>query len=483
MNLRTIGWLVGLLLNLVSGALLAPLVTALVLAEPWLPFAIAIAAGVGAGTVLLSVLRSAERSLNHRSAFLAVTLAWVAACVLGSVPFLLHPALQLSVTSALFESVAGFTTTGATVLSGLDALPRSVLLWRSLSQWLGGMGMVLLGVAVLPMLGVGGMSLYKAEAPGLSKDKITPRIAETAKLLWLLYVGVSVISVVLLYLGGMTLFDAVCHTLAGISTGGFSTHSTSLAHYDSAYIHSVITLLMLTGGMSFAILHRALTQGISWSEHPELRLYIGIFVLATLLIALDLRTSMPDQFASASDSLEHAAFQAASILTTTGYTSWDFAAWPAFSQAILFTLFFVGGMAGSTGGGVKVIRVLLMGRFAFAQFFRLVHPHGFSAMKLGTRTVEEAVLQGVAGFIGMWIILLLVGAVLIAMSGVEPFTSLNAVAVSLGNIGPGLGGVGPSHSWETFTPPAKLTLAAFMILGRLEIYTVLVILTPGFWRR
>jgi trk system potassium uptake protein TrkH len=483
MDLRTIGWLVGLLLNLVSGALLAPLLMAVVLAEPWLPFAIAIAAGVGAGTVLLSVLRSAERSLNHRSAFLAVTLAWLTACVLGSVPFLLHPALQLSVTSALFESVAGFTTTGATVLSGLDALPRSVLLWRSLSQWLGGMGMVLLGVAVLPMLGVGGMSLYKAEAPGLSKDKITPRIAETAKLLWLLYVGVSVISVVLLYLGGMTLFDAVCHTLAGISTGGFSTHGASLAHYDSAYIHSVITLLMLTGGMSFAILHRALTQGISWSEHPELRLYIGIFVLATLLIALDLRTSMPDQFASASDSLEHAAFQAASILTTTGYTSWDFAAWPAFSQAILFTLFFVGGMAGSTGGGVKVIRVLLMGRFAFAQFFRLVHPHGFSAMKLGTRTIEEAVLQGVAGFIGMWIILLLIGSVLISMSGVDPFTSLNAVAVSLGNIGPGLAGVGPSHSWETFTPLAKLTLAAFMILGRLEIYTVLVILTPGFWRR
>jgi trk system potassium uptake protein TrkH len=483
MNLRTIGWLVGLLLNLVSGALLAPLLMAVVLAEPWLPFAIAIAAGVGAGTILLSVLRSAERSLNHRSAFLAVTLAWLTACALGSLPFLLHPALQLSLTSALFESVAGFTTTGASVLSGIDALPRSVLLWRSLSQWLGGMGMVLLGVAVLPMLGVGGMSLYKAEAPGLSKDKITPRIAETAKLLWLLYLGVSVVSVVLLYIGGMTLFDAVCHTMAGISTGGFSTHGTSLAHYDSAYIHSVITLLMLTGGMSFAILHRALTQGISWSEHPELRLYIGIFVLATLLIALDLRTGMPDQFASASDSLEHAAFQAASILTTTGYTSSDFAAWPAFSQAILFTLFFVGGMAGSTGGGVKVIRVLLMGRFAFAQFFRLVHPHGFSAMKLGTRTVEEAVLQSVAGFIGMWIILLLIGTVLVAMTGVDPFTSLNSVAVSLGNIGPGLAGVGPSHTWETFTPLAKLTLAALMILGRLEIYTVLVILTPGFWRR
>ena len=483
MNLHTIGWLIGLLLSLISAALLAPLVMALVMAEPWVPFALTIAGGVGVGSVLLVGLRSAERSLNHRSAFLAVTFSWLTACALGSVPFMLHPALGLPFTSALFESTSGFTTTGATVLSGLDTLPRSLLLWRSMTQWLGGMGMVLLGVAVLPMLGVGGMSLYRAEAPGLSKDKITPRIAETAKLLWLLYLVLTLIDMGLLYLGGMSLFDSVCHAMTTIATGGFSTHDRSFGHIDSAYIHAVTTIGMLLGGTSFAILHRALTQGIAWSEHPELRLYLGIFALATFLIAIDLRIAMPDRFTNASESLEHAAFQAASILTSTGYSSDDFARWPPLSQTILFTLFFVGGMAGSTAGGVKVIRVLLMGRFAFSQFFRLVHPHGYSAMKLGTRTVDDAVLQSVASFMGMWILLLLAGTILLAMQGSETFTSLNAAAVSLGNIGPGLGGIGPSHTWETFTPAAKLTLAALMVLGRLEIYTALVILTPGFWRR
>ncbi len=483
MDLHTIGWLIGLLLSLISVALLAPLGIAVVMAEPWVPFALTIAAGVGVGAVLLVALRSAKRSLNHRSAFLAVTLSWLSACALGSIPFMLHPSLELPFTSALFESTAGFTTTGASVLSGLDTLPRSLLFWRSMTQWLGGMGMVLLGVAVLPMLGVGGMSLYRAEAPGLSKDKITPRIAETAKLLWLLYFALTVVNVGLLYLGGMSLFDSVCHAMTTIATGGFSTHDQSFGHTDSAYIHGVTTIGMLLGGTSFAILHRALTQGIAWSDHPELRLYIGIFALATFLIAVDLRMGMPAEFTNASESFEHAAFQAASILSSTGYTSHDFAKWPPLSQAILFGLFFVGGMAGSTAGGVKVIRVLLMGRFAFSQFFRLVHPHGYSAMKLGTRTVEDAVLQSVAGFMAMWIMLLLAGTILLAMQGTDPFTGLNAAAVSLGNIGPGLGEVGPSHTWEPFTPAAKLTLAALMILGRLEIYTVLVILTPGFWRR
>ena len=483
MDLNTIGWLLGLLLSLLSAALLTPLLMALSMGEPWVPFALTIAAGVAIGAALLGALRKAKRSLNHRSAFLAVTLSWLVACVLGAVPYALHPALELPLTSAFFESTAGFTTTGATVLSGLDLLPRSLLLWRCMTQWLGGMGMVLLGVAVLPMLGVGGMSLYRAEAPGLSKDKITPRIAETAKLLWLLYFALTLIDMGLLYLGGMSIFDSVCHAMTTIATGGFSTHDRSFGYTDSAYIHAVTTIGMLLGGTSFAILHRALTRGISWSDHPELRLYLGIFALATFLIAIDLRIAMPDRFTDASESIEHAAFQAASILTSTGYSSDDFARWPPLSQAILFALFFVGGMAGSTAGGVKVIRVLLMGRFAFSQFFRLVHPHGFSAMKLGTRIVDDAVLHSVASFMAMWIGLLLAGTIVLAMQGTDTFTSLNAAAVTLGNIGPGLGEIGPSHSWAAFTPEAKLTLSALMVLGRLEIYTALVILTPGFWRR
>jgi trk system potassium uptake protein TrkH len=483
MDLRTVGWLLGLTLNLLSVAMLAPLTLGALLGEPWLPFAMAAAAGSALGGPLLIATAGGRRRFDHRSAFLAIGVTGVAACVLGSVPFLLHPAVDLDPTGAFFEASAGLTTTGATVLSGLEGLPRSLLLWRSLSQWIGGMGMVLLGVAVLPLLGVGGMSLYKAEVPGLSKERMTPRIAETARLLGVLYVSLSVINAALLYFGGMTAFDSICHAMTTISTAGFSTHDRSFAHYDSAYLHGVTTLLMLTGGTSFAILHRSLTQGISWSDHPELRLYLGLFVFASLLIAVDLANEMPAEFPNAAEALEHAAFQVASLLSTTGYSTRDFASWPTLSQAVLFTLFFVGGMAGSTAGGVKVIRVLLMVRFAFAQFFRLVHPRGVSAMKLGTRTVDDTVPQSVAGFMALWLLLWLLGAGVIAMTGSDLFTSLSAAAVTLANIGPGLGGVGPSHTWEAFPPLAKLVFSALMILGRLEIYTVLVILTPGFWQR
>jgi trk system potassium uptake protein TrkH len=483
MSPRTIGWLLGLVLTLVAATVSLPLAVALGLGEPWSPFAGALAVGLGLGTALLVALRHEDKSLDHRSGFFAVTAAWLTVCAFGALPFLFHPLLDLGVVDALFESVSGFTTTGATVLSGLDTLPRSVLLWRSLTQWLGGMGMVLLGVAVLPVLGVGGMQLYRAETPGLTKDKITPRIAETAKLLWMLYVGLSVVEATLLYLSGMSLFDAVCHTMTTISTGGFSTHDASLSGYESGFTHGVVTLFMMLGGCSFAILHRTLTRGIAWSESPELRFYVGVFALGALLIAVDLRMSLPERFPTGAEALQHAAFQAATILTTTGFVSQDYDTWPQLSHAVLFALLFVGGMAGSTGGGIKVVRVMLMIRFAFSQFFRLVHPHGFYAMRLGERTVEEAVIQSVAGFLGMWTILLGAGTVLIALHGTDLLTSLSAAAVTLGNIGPGFSGVGPSHTYDAFAPTAKLTFVVLMILGRLEVYTVLVILTPGFWRR
>ncbi len=483
MDPRTIGWLLGVIITLVALAQVPPIGVALYRGEDWFAFACTCSGGMLLGGLILTLLHRTEKALNHRSAFLAVTLAWMTACVAGAAPFYLHPSLKLSMVNAFFESASGFTTTGATVLSGLDQLPHSVLLWRSLTQWLGGMGMVLLGVAVLPLLGVGGMSLYRAETPGLSKDKMTPRIGETAKLLWVLYLGVTVVLGGMYFLGGMTSFDAVCHAMTTISTGGMSTHDAGFNHWDSGYINTVATLFMLIGGTSFAILHRVLTQGITWAEQPELRAYLGIFLVMTLLIAFNLRSTAPEIYPTAAKVLEHASFQVASILTSTGFATQDFTTWSPVSQMLIFSLFFVGGMAGSTGGGVKVIRVLMMMRFAVAQFFRLVHPHGFSSVKLGNRVLEDAMLQGVAGFIGLWIMLLLVGAVLITATGVDPFTSLNAAAVSLGNIGPGLGGVGPTHTWFDFAPLAKLVTITLMILGRLEIYTVLVILTPGFWRR
>ena len=484
MKLRTVGWLMGVVWTALGAVLLVPLLLALAWGEPWRPFALAVGGALAGGGFLLVTLRRAERALDHRSAFLVVTLTWLSVCMVGTIPFALYPDPELTLVDALFETVSGFTTTGATVLTGLDSMPRSFLLWRATMQWLGGMGIVIFGVAILPLLGVGGMQLYKAEAPGPTKDKLTPRIAETAKLLWVIYLGLSAVAAILFWATGMTLFDAVCHAMTSISTAGFSTHDASLGYWDSGAIHLVATVIMIAGGTSFAVLWHALRGGgVAWSEHPELRAYFGILLLAAAVIAVDLAANMPAGFATFTDTLEHAAFQAASILTTTGYSTRDFAAWPGLSQATLFLLFFVGSMAGSTGGGIKVVRIVLLAHLALAQFFRLLHPHAFSVVRLGNRTVDDQILVSSVGFIGMWFLLLGLGACLIALHGTDLFSSLSAAAVTLGNIGPGLGAVGPANTFAPFDPGAKLVMAALMILGRLEIYTVLIIFTPGFWRR
>ena len=483
MRSRTIGRLLGQVSTLLGGMLVIPLVLALALGEPWQPFAVAAAGAglLGGGALLL--LRDAERSLDHHSAFLAVTLSWLLASCIGSIPLLVPGGVELSTIDALFESVSGFTTTGATVLTGLDALPRSLLLWRAIMQWIGGLGMVLIGIAVLPVLGVGGMALYRAETPGPTKDKLAPRIAETARILWVLYLVLTGFGALALWLGGMTLFDALCHAMCAVATGGFSTHDASLSHWDSALIHGTTTLLMLLGGVSFVVLHRVLTRGLPWKENPELRVYLGIFAAATLIVAFDLRTSRPDEFTSAAKALQYGSFQATSILTSAGYTVGDYDAWPNTSRAVLLLLFFVGGMAGSTSGGIKVVRVILFARMAFAQFFRLVHPHGVATMKLGDRVVDDGVLSSVASFIAIWGLLIALGTALFAAYGADFVTAFAISAASLGNIGPGFGAIGPSHTYALLEPGMKVISAAWMILGRLEIYTVLVIFTPVFWRR
>ena len=483
MNVRTILWLAGLVLAIVAVAQVPSLAVALVLGEPWRSFALSVAFGLALAALLMVPVRRETLALNHRSAFIAVTVSWVTACAFGALVFLDHPTLALSPLDAFFESASGFTTTGATVLTGLDRLPRSVLLWRSITQWLGGMGVVLLGIAVLPVLGLGGMQLYKAEAPGPTKDKLTPRIAETAKILWVLYLGLTVADAGLLYLGGLTPFDAICHAMTTVSTAGFSTHDASFGYWDSGFIHLTTAVFMLVGGMSFVVLHRALTQGIPWGTNPELRVYLGIFAVAALLLSVDLRVRMPEVYGTAAEALQHGVFQAASILTTTGFTTQDFDRWPPFSHAILLGLFFCGGMAGSTCGGIKVVRILVMLRVAFAQFFSLVHPRGYGAIKLGERTVEEDVIRSILGFIGMWILLLGAGTALISLFGSDLLTSFAAAAATLANIGPGFGDVGPSKTYAAFAPGAKSVMIVLMILGRLEIYTALVILSPGFWRR
>ncbi len=483
MKIKTVGWLLGVVWSSLGGILLVPLLLSLARDEPWQPFALTVAATVAGGAFLLITLRNAERSLDHRSTFLAVTLIGLSLCTLGAFPLALYQTPHFSLVDALFESTSGFTTTGATVLSGLDGMPHSLLLWRSIMQWLGGMGMVILGVAILPLLGVGGMQVYRAEAPGHTKDQMTPRIAETARLLWMLYPALTLATGILYFANGMTLFDAICHSMTTAATGGFSTHDASLGHFDSGSINLIATVAMIAGGTSFAVLYRALTGNLTWSEQPELRAYIGILALATLLITADLMIGMPQEFGSLPLALEHAAFQTASVLTTAGFATRNWEHWPVLSQVVLFVLFFVGGMAGSTSGGVKVLRIVLLARLALAQFFRLLHPRAVNLVRLGDRIIEDEILVSSLGFIGMWLLLLATGAFLLSLWGADFFDSLSTAAVTLGNIGPGFGAVGPSHTYAPFAPGAKLVMSALMFLGRLEIYVALIMLTPAFWRR
>ena len=447
MKIETVGWLLGVAWVGLAGLLLVPLGWALARAEPWLPFGIAAAGSAAIGAALLSRLHDAERTLDHRSALLAVSCIWLSMCGAGAVPFALYETPAFSLVDALFESTSGFTTTGATVISGLDTLPQSLLLWRSIMQWLGGMGMVILGVAILPLLGVGGMQLYKDEAPGPNKDQMTPRIAETARLLWLLYLGLSGVAAALFFGAGMSGFDALCHAMTAISTGGFSTHDASFGHFDSGSIRWVAIGVMVVGGTSFAVLHRGLTGGLRWSEQPELRAYVGILGLAAALITVDLLTSRSQEFATLPEALEHAAFQATSIMTGSGFATHDYAGWPGLSLVTLFGLLLVGGMAGSTTGGVKVIRVLLLARLAMAQFFRLLHPRAVNLVRLGDRTVEDEILMSSLGFLGMWLLLLVAGALLLSLWGADLVSSFSAAAASLGNVGPGFGEVGPGRTY------------------------------------
>jgi trk system potassium uptake protein len=475
-------WMVGVALGAVATSLLLCLGFALLWSEPWESFARATLLTFAAAGLLVWPARGAHASLNHRSALVAVSASWIAACAAGALPFIGHASVNLGAIDAFFEAASGFTTTGATVISGLDRAPYSLLLWRALMHLLGGMGIVLLGIAVLPVLGLGGMQLFRAEAPGPTKDKLTPRIAETAKILWTLYMGLIAVHGVLLWASGMTAFDAVCHAIGSLSTGGFSTHDASLAHYDSPLILNQISFFMLLGGTNFVILHRMLTQGVAWRENTELRAFAAIVLLGTFLIALDLRLNRTEQFGTSGSALVHALFQVASIISTTGYTARDFDLWPELSHGVLLLLLMVGGMAGSTAGGPKVVRIVLAAKFAAAQCFRLIHPRGVLRIKLDNRAVDNDVILGVLGFMAAWGLIAAFGTFLLAAFGSDVNTALSAALATFGNVGPGFGEAGPARVYATFAPQAKVVMSVLMILGRLEIFTLLVLLAPGFWR-
>lgn len=439
---------------------------------------------IGFGLLAFSILIRKHKGLPYlspRTGYLFVVLAWVFAAGLGAMPFVLSGAIASPV-DAYFESMSGFTTTGASILSQIEGLPRSILLWRATTHWLGGMGIVVLTVAVFPLLGIGGRALMEAEAPGPQVDKFTPRISQTAKILWLIYLGLTCILVVLLMLGGMDLLDAVTHSFATMATGGFSTRNASVGAYGSAYIDVVITVFMFLAGMNFA-LHWRLLRGEIGSAlgDTELRVYAGIFAASIGLIAMDLAKT--GTFATAGESTRYAAFQAASILTTTGFATADYSLWPPLSQAILFTLMFIGGCAGSTGGGVKVGRILTLFKMGLSEMRYLVNPQGIYGIFVNRVYLKKNIVYDIAAMVFLYLIVMFVSTLVLASAGLDLITSLTATLATLGNIGPGFGLVGPAFNYAFLPDHIKAWLSFMMLMGRLEVYTVLVLFTKAFWQR
>ena len=437
--------------------------------------------GAAAGGLLILATRSRQTVvLNHREGMAIVTLSWVAAGLTAALPFYISGAIP-SFTDCLFETMSGFTTTGASILEDIEALPKGLLFWRSLTHWLGGMGIILLSLAILPFLGVGGMQLFKAEVPGPTPDKLRPRIKDTALILWTVYLLFSVLETILLYAGGMDLFNSLCHTFGTVATGGFSPKNASIGHYSSLYVHMVITVFMFLAGTNFA-LHYKLLQGSpgSYLKSSEFKYYVILVLAVTGILTLSLWGSSGEE---AGYSLRHGVFQAVTIVTTTGYVTADYELWAPLAQVLLFICMFSGGMAGSTSGGIKTMRTLLLGKHNIRELKKLVHPRAVIPLKLDGRPVPENVLGGIWGFFLLFISLMVLAALILAGMGMDLVTSFAAAIACIGNIGPGLGDVGPADNYAGLPLAAKWVLTFCMLLGRLEIYTVIILITPEFWRK
>lgn len=478
MNRRLAAYLLGWLLLLTGAFLCLPLVAAAVFGESLTPFLVTIVLSVGAGLTLVRRFAPIDRSIRPRDGFLVVAGAWLVVSGVGALPYVV--AGSLGPVDAIFESVSGFTTTGSTVVADVTLLSRGLLLWRAMTQWLGGMGIILFTIAILPLLGIGGMQLFKAEVPGPVADKVRPRLAATARSLWGIYVGLTAAEWVALRLAGVSGYEALCHSFTTLATGGFSTRNTSVGELGSPAVEWIVTLFMLLAGVNFVLHYRLLTGRFRqvWKD-AELRYFCGVVVVATALLTVTIH----GRGAHLLDSLRLAAFQAVSVLTTTGYCSTDFELWPSFAAIVLLVLMVLGGMSGSTGGGVKSLRALLAVRSLRATMFRLIHPHAVRPVKYGGVVVGEAVLAGIWAFFTAYIMLAILGAAVVSAFGYEPLTAISASLTALGNVGPGLGEVGAYDNFAHFPGAVKLVLAGLMLFGRLEIFTLLALASREFWRR
>jgi trk system potassium uptake protein TrkH len=482
MRWRFILKIIGVLIFFFGLTMIFPLIVGLLYRDQSVvPLLKSVGITVLSGSILYLVFRKVEAAvINQREGMAIVAVGWTVVGLFGAIPFYLGDG-GFTFTDAFFESVSGFTTTGASVLTNIEAMSKGLLFWRSFIQWLGGMGIIVLSVAILPFLGVGGMQLYKAEVPSPVPDKLKPRIRDTAKILWKVYALISLAEVILLLLGGMGLYDALCHTFTTMPTGGFSTKNASIAHYDSVYFDCVIIFFMLLAGINFS-LHYQMLRGkalVFWQD-SECRFFLGAVVLLTFAVSLNVFGTV---YKTIGEALRFGAFQVASIVTTTGFATADYEQWPTMSQFILLLCMFLGASAGSTGGGMKCLRIMLCFKYCYKELFMLIHPHAVSHIKIGGKTVPDDVMRSVLGFLALYMGLFALCSVLLAGMGVDFTTSFGAIAASIGNIGPGFGMVGPVENYAQIPYLGKWLLIWCMLLGRLEIFTMIILMVPEFWRK
>jgi trk system potassium uptake protein TrkH len=471
LDLEILGWLlVGL-----AGLQLVPAGCAGLFGEPWSPYAQSAAVALAFGLPLALSARGADRRLRTRDAFVVVSGAWGLASLFGALPYVFAGVLALP--DALFEAASGFTTTGSTVIADVEAVPHGLLLWRALTQWLGGMGIIVFALAVLPLLGIGGMQLFKAEVPGPVTDKLTPRIAGTAQRLWAVYVGFTLVCGVALWLAGMDPFDALCHAFTTLATGGFSTRNASIGAFSPA-AQWVVVVFMTLAGINFVLHWRWLSgRPAAALRDAELRFFLALAGIFVAGVAWSLSADAREEV------LRPAVFQVVSLLTTTGFGTDDYERWPAFAQLLVLPLLLLGGMAGSTAGGLKAMRLLLGLLGLRSSLARTVHPHAVRTIRFNGRPLSEEVVNGVGIFVLAYLATTFLGALAVAAGGYDVVTALTASLTAVSNVGPGLGEVGPTETFAHMPAAVKLVLALCMIAGRLEILTLLVVFTPAFWRR
>jgi len=442
--------------------------------------ALATLMAVSLGGFLCLVFRSPPQVISNREGILLVIVIWVAASLVGALPFYFSDYFG-TFTDAFFESISGFTTTGATVLEDIEALPRSLLLWRSLTHWIGGMGIILLGIAILPLIGTGGMELYRAEFSGARSEKLTPRVAETALALWKLYVAFSLAECLALWVAGMDPFEALCHTFSTMATGGFSTRNSSIEAFASPTIEYIIIFFMVVAGINFTQHYRLLVERRprAFFKDQETRFYVVLLVAATAALTLKLSFTSLGFF----EANRVALFQVVSIMTTTGFSSANFELWGPFAQLLLLALMFTGGCTGSTAGGMKVARLVLLFRVVAREFRRIVERRGVFAIRFNAEAVSENAIQSLLNLVYLAFLINFAACMALTALGVDVLTAISAVAASMFNIGPGLGSVGPSENYAHLVPLAKWVLSFCMLAGRLEYYTLLVLFTGAFWRK